>query len=184
MTRTCYSCHRTLPIEKFYRDRTKKDGRSFQCSGCSLAKSSSYAAEKRKERVPRVRLCRCGTPTWSIKSRYCARCSDIALERRRRRGSGAKPSGRLASTKVRGYGTPHQKARKKWKAVVDAGRAHCARCGFLILPGTRWNLDHAPGKNGYLGPSHELCNKRAGGKLGAAITNVQKRARRRVSRQW
>jgi hypothetical protein len=27
------------------------------------------------------------------------------------------------------------------------------------VPGTPWDLDHAPGKLGYLGPSHRRCNR-------------------------
>ena len=65
--------------------------------------------------------------------------------------------------------------------MVEAGLVHCARCGQLIESGERWELDHAPGKQGYLGPSHFHCNRSAGGKVGAAITNGK---RRRVSRIW
>jgi hypothetical protein len=65
----------------------------------------------------------------------------------------------------------------------------CARSQKIIAPGERWELDHAPGKQGYLGPSHFHCNRQAGGKLGAAITNGAKRRRvsttgLKVSRVW
>ena len=42
----------------------------------------------------------------------------------------------------------------------------CARCGLFIEPGQRWELDHAPGKQGYLGPSHFRCKRSHGGKIG------------------
>lgn len=83
-----------------------------------------------------------------------------------------------------GYGRKHQNERKRWEPIVAAGNVRCARCRKLILPGMAWHLDHAPGKRGYLGPSHAKCNVVAGAKLGAAITNAKKRARRRVSRRW
>ena len=54
----------------------------------------------------------------------------------------------------------------------------------MIYPGMRWELDHAPGKVGYRGPAHMLCNRRAGGKIGAAITHAKRRAKNRTSRQW
>jgi hypothetical protein len=58
----------------------------------------------------------------------------------------------------------------------------CARCQQIIAPAERWELDHAVGKQGYLGPSHFRCNRSAGGKIGAAITNGGKQ--RLVSRIW
>lgn len=88
------------------------------------------------------------------------------------------------NTTAQGYGNKHQLERKRWKAIIDESGARCARCRRPILPGMAWHLDHAPGKRGYLGPSHARCNVVAGAKLGAAITNAKKRAKRRVSRAW
>jgi hypothetical protein len=85
------------------------------------------------------------------------------------------------STTTRGYGYLHQKMRERIAPQVEAGLLPCARCGLPILFGQAWELDHAPGKQGYLGPSHRKCNRRAGGKEGAAITNGQ---RLRHSRVW
>jgi hypothetical protein len=59
----------------------------------------------------------------------------------------------MGRTGERGYGTEHQKLRKRWSREVAAGVVACARCGRPIVPGTPWDLDHAPGKAGYLGPS-------------------------------
>jgi hypothetical protein len=71
------------------------------------------------------------------------------------------------STTARGYGARHQAERKRWDALVQAGIVTCARCGFLIEPGTRgWHLDHAEDRLGWLGPSHASCNLRAAGQLG------------------
>jgi hypothetical protein len=47
---------------------------------------------------------------------------------------------------------------------VLAGDVLCARCGLLILPAESWALDHTDDRSGYLGPSHTLCNNRAGGR--------------------
>jgi hypothetical protein len=84
----------------------------------------------------------------------------------------------------RGYGTHHRALREGLKPIVEAGLVRCARCGVLIEPGMAWELDHAAGKQGYLGPSHRRCNRSAGGKEGAAITNGKRGTRLRWSRQW
>ena len=95
---------------------------------------------------------------------------------------------RKASNTARGYGYRHQQERKRWARVVDAGEARCCRCGGVIVPGSRWALDHTDDRSGWLGPSHKLCNDRAGGrkgaKLGAAITNARRRAVVQGSRSW
>jgi hypothetical protein len=67
---------------------------------------------------------------------------------------------------------------------VEAGLAYCSRCGGWIQPGTLWELDHAAGKQRYLGPSHQKCNRRAGGKEGALISNSKREPRIRWSREW
>lgn len=43
-------------------------------------------------------------------------------------------------------------------SVAARGNVGCARCGGLIAPGSRWDLDHAEERDGYLGPSHQSCN--------------------------
>jgi hypothetical protein len=89
-----------------------------------------------------------------------------------------------ASPKARGYGYRHQKARKLWKAKVDAGGVFCARCWHQIFPFEAWDLDHSAGKQGYLGPSHRRCNRVAGGRQGVRVRNARKRLKRVVSRRW
>ena len=92
------------------------------------------------------------------------------------------------STTLRGYGYLHQQLREKLRPMVEVGLVCCARCGALIESGERWELDHAPGKQGYLGPSHFRCNRSAGGRIGAAITNGKRRpvssTDLKVSRVW
>jgi hypothetical protein len=67
------------------------------------------------------------------------------------------------TTSARGYGWAHQKLRERWKRVVDAGGAVCARCGRPIVPGTPWDLGHVDGsaKALYSGPEHRKCNRGA-----------------------
>ena len=93
------------------------------------------------------------------------------------------------STTKRGYGAHHQALRKAVRPQMEAGVVPCARCGVLIAPEERWELDHAPGKQGYLGPSDVRCNRSAGGRVGAAITNSRRSAqppstKRPWSRVW
>jgi len=85
------------------------------------------------------------------------------------------------STTQRGYGYLHQRRREGLRPLVEAGIVRCARCQKIIAAGERWELDHAAGKQGYLGPSHFTCNRSAGGKVGAAITNAKNHG---WSRQW
>jgi hypothetical protein len=75
------------------------------------------------------------------------------------------------TTTTRGYGAQHQQERAKWVAIVDAGDTKCARCHALIKADQAWDLDHNDDRTGYIGPSHVSCNRSAGGRNGAAVTN-------------
>jgi hypothetical protein len=77
-----------------------------------------------------------------------------------------------------GYGGQHQAVRRAVAPYV-AGSS-CVRCGRPILPGQAWHLDHTDDRAGYLGPSHEKCNTRAGGLLGAQRRRAAARAKGRV----
>jgi hypothetical protein len=48
--------------------------------------------------------------------------------------------------------------------------------GGLIVPGEPWDLDHTDDRRGYLGPSHQRCNRRAGA--------LKRNSRMRQSREW
>jgi hypothetical protein len=109
------------------------------------------------------RVCkRCGRETWSSRSPYC-------------RGHRPPPEVRALWAKKtrgsRGYGAAHRALRAGVARVVEAGKAVCARCGRPILIGEDWDLDHGPGRSSYLGPSHSRCNRIAGARNGAAVTN-------------
>ena len=60
------------------------------------------------------------------------------------------------------YGVVHKTMRKRLAPVVARGTIECARCGELIGPDSKWHLDHRDDGRGWLGPSHESCNARAG----------------------
>ena len=74
----------------------------------------------------------------------------------------------------------HQQLRKKWARQVEAGYVDCARCRRPILPGQKWDLDHADDRNGYEGPAHVYCNRAAA----ARKLNALRRRRKRFSRRW
>ena len=88
---------------------------------------------------------------------------------------------------ARGYGAPHRTLRAGIARLVESGQAVCARCKQPIAPGTDWDLDHGPDRTSYLGPSHRKCNRVAGARNGAAITNARSTnepAKLRWSRVW
>ena len=82
------------------------------------------------------------------------------------------------TTTEKGYGAPHQRLRKQWAQVVEQGGTACARCGYLIVPGTKWHLGHTVDRSAYTGPEHERCNTREGAQRGNRM-----RARRRAVTQ-
>jgi hypothetical protein len=88
-----------------------------------------------------------------------------------------KPPGATARN---GYGGTHQARRRQLAPLVASGRAVCARCDEPIHPNEPWDLDHAPGKTGYLGPSHRSCNRAAG----AIKTHAIKASRRERPYIW
>ena len=65
-------------------------------------------------------------------------------------------------TARRGYDWQHERARIRFKRLVDAGQAFCARCGAWIDPTTPWDLDHDDNdRRYYRGVSHRRCNRTA-----------------------
>ena len=93
-----------------------------------------------------------------------------------------------ATTASRGYGVEHQRERARWEPKVAAGLADChaevcTETSRLIAPGQPWDLGHTHDRTSWTGPEHVPCNRSAGGRNGAAVTNG-KRATLRHSRQW
>ena len=78
------------------------------------------------------------------------------------------------STSQRGYGAAHQARRRQLAPLVAAGLMRCARCGEPIEAGEAFDLDHTDDRAGYLGASHQACNRGAPSRDRA----------RRVSRRW
>ncbi len=62
-------------------------------------------------------------------------------------------------------------------------------CGHLVYPEQLWEPGHlvdlalGGSVDGETGPAHRHCNRKAGGKLGARMTNDRKRAAARM-RRW
>src|SRR5215208_2237188 len=63
------------------------------------------------------------------------------------------------------YGGHHRRVRSEWARKVERGVVQCSHCGELILPGQRWDLDHADDGDprSYLGPAHARCNRAVAG---------------------
>lgn len=78
------------------------------------------------------------------------------------------------STTARGYGTAHQRERARHAPTVRAGLALCARYGEPISPDEPWDLGHTDDRTGYQGPEHRRCNRSAGGRNAAAVTNAKR----------
>lgn len=84
----------------------------------------------------------------------------------------------------RGYTAAHDRERARWAPKVDAGLVDCARCAQLIEPGRPWDLGHTDDRTGWSGPEHAACNRKAGGRNGARVTNAMRRVGVRTSREW
>lgn len=64
------------------------------------------------------------------------------------------------STTARGYGTQHQRERRRVARLVNAGLAYCWRCRKHIEPGSPWDLGHDDRDRSITrGPEHQHCNR-------------------------
>lgn len=84
----------------------------------------------------------------------------------------------------RGYDRRHKAERERWAPKVDAGLVVCARCGQPLEPGRPWDLGHNDERTEWTGPEHPTCNRKAGGRNGAMVTNAMRGVARRTSREW
>lgn len=75
------------------------------------------------------------------------------------------------------YRSPHYKAtRAATQKQVDAGLAHCWRCGRPIPPGSNWHLGHDDHDRRIIrGAEHPACNLKAAARQGALVANANRR---------
>lgn len=94
-----------------------------------------------------------------------------------------------ASTKARGYGSAHTKARAA-AAKVHREDDPCVRCGHPLGPMGPWlHYDHNNQRTGYLGFSHgsrcpwcgKRCNVKAGASKGARVANYRRKIRKLIT---
>ena len=90
----------------------------------------------------------------------------------------------------------HQLAKRRHTLtpLVQSGGAVCHECGKPIVPGQAWDTGHrTPASQGgqassiNTGAVHRTCNRSAGGRMGAAVTNQARRRTRDRSndiREW
>lgn len=89
------------------------------------------------------------------------------------------PRRKARSAARRGYGHAHKQLRAAIAPHVPG--TPCSRCGYPIREGQEWELDHNDNRDGYLGPSHKSCNRRAASKKARA---QQLRPQPRPLTQW
>ncbi|OBI78209.1 hypothetical protein [Mycobacterium sp. E740] len=76
-------------------------------------------------------------------------------------------TGRGRTTRL-GYGSAHQRERRRVAEIVNRGGVRCWRCGSYIDPAEPWHLGHADTMHAkrfavYAGPEHARCSWTAGG---------------------
>lgn len=90
-----------------------------------------------------------------------------------------KSASRARSQRSRGYGVAHQTVRRKLAPFVEAGLAHCVRCGELIPAGSAWDLGRDDfDRRLYTGRQRRRCNRSAAGKKSAELQRCK------TSREW
>lgn len=108
------------------------------------------------------------------------------------------------SATARGYGEGHRKTRTRWRPIVEAGQATCARCMVPVAPPgdicprcgrevvkgrpqpgyCGWDVSHDDvDRTLYTGVEHACCNRRAGGRNGG-LTTARKFRVKVWSREW
>ena len=90
---------------------------------------------------------------------YLCACGRLMLEPG---NCGCRTQARGTNTS-RGYGTTHQRERRRYARILAATPLPCTRCGEPVHATNAWDLDHDDNdRSRYLGPAHSACNRRAG----------------------
>lgn len=143
-----------------------------ECRTCRRKRSEARPPKRPATPIPELATCaQCGQVFEPKRAtqKYCnAEC------RARRKGYRAGYQRKGATTSERGYGAAHKREREKWRAIVDAGRAHCCLCGKHIAPGSEFDLDHTPDRTGYRGAACPRCNRADGARRSGGWANVPK----------
>jgi hypothetical protein len=132
-----------------------RDGRQRFCSpGCSARKLRRNPPGLRRPPLLDLPERECENPTCQRSYKPSVEHQRFCSDRCRLLVRGRSP-GR--------YGGTHKRLRGVWARKVAAGGVLCARCGKLIVPGTRWDLGHRDGGGpfDYSGPEHAKCNRGA-----------------------
>jgi len=144
--------------------RRKAVGPNRSCADCGVSswgeRCRPCAAQARRVRpipVKSIGTCiTCGSSKPSARHRYCEPCRVVA--RKRYASGGAK-----LPANQRGYGREHKVARAKYVAAHQPTDP-CARCGGLLGADISvLDLDHTDDRTGYLGLSHQACNRSSRG---------------------
>jgi hypothetical protein len=177
-----------LPDAAFGVDRNRKSGLANRCRDCDNAKRRRYYEENREQELERIRAYQatldkpprvclgCGGEPTSQKHWYCDACRASRPRHRRRERERLREQRRdRPGPTERGYGTEHQKLRRRWAAVLAEQFVRCARCGGVIRPGDPWDLGHDDyDRSVYTGPEHRRCNRATAGR----------KPKRATSRAW
>lgn len=93
---------------------------------------------------------------------------------------------KLPSAAARGYDARHRRERTRWERIIKAqGVVPCHRqgpnCVGPIRDGDKWDLGHTDDRTAWTGPECIPCNRGAGGRNGAKVTNAK---RQMIVRDW
>jgi hypothetical protein len=129
-----------------------------ECRPCRFKRRKRVEKAERPA-LPPIACAQCGEP-FEPKRPNQKYCTVECRARRHRQSAGWQRN--AGTTTERGYGAGHQRERKKWRAIVDAGNAHCCLCGTWLPPGAPFDLDHTPDRTGYRGAACPSCNRSDG----------------------
>jgi hypothetical protein len=180
MEKTCNTCHIQKPLEDFYRNKQKKDGRLNTCKTCIDAKNKTFYVPHPRPRQPdgmkRCPKCETIKPVaefGSNKSQFdglqsrCKPCCVASVTASRHKN----PTSHRASSKRWRQANPerHKDNALRWKYGIEHGtydmmlssqNGRCAICGTDTPGGksNRFHLDHCHDTNAVRGLLCGPCN--------------------------